>query len=135
MRSGPVSLPPGGLSPDVLSATTTAMLLDFAAVRVNPEKATRQNFKLNIELTDRKEKHLITVGNGVLVHEEGVEDADAGASLRMIRPDLLLTLFAGLPAKDRIAAGAITVTGNADLYLALVDLLEAPAPNFPIVTP
>jgi len=102
---------------------------------VNPEKATRQNFKLNIELTDRKEKHLITVGNGVLVHEEGVEDADAGASLRMIRPDLLLTLFAGLPAKDRIAAGAITVTGNADLYLALVDLLEAPAPNFPIVTP
>jgi len=135
LRSGPVSLPPGGLSPDVLSATTTAMLLDFAAVRVNPEKATRQNFKLNIELTDRKEKHLITVGNGVLVHEEGVEDADAGASLRMIRPDLLLTLFAGLPAKDRIAAGAITVTGNADLYLALVDLLEAPAPNFPIVTP
>jgi len=135
LRSGPVSLPPGGLSPDVLSATTTAMLLDFAAVRVNPEKATRQNFKLNIELTDRKEKHLITVGNGVLVHEEGVEDANAGASLRMARPDLLLTLFAGLPAKDRIAAGAITVTGNADLYLALVDLLEAPAPNFPIVTP
>jgi alkyl sulfatase BDS1-like metallo-beta-lactamase superfamily hydrolase len=135
LRSGPVSLPPGGLSPDVLSATTTAMLLDFAAVRVNPEKATRQNFKLNSELTDRKEKHLITVGNGVLVHEEGVEDANAGASLRMARPDLLLTLFAGLPAKDRIAAGAITVTGNADLYLALVDLLEAPAPNFPIVTP
>jgi alkyl sulfatase BDS1-like metallo-beta-lactamase superfamily hydrolase len=135
LRNGPVSLPPGGLSPDVLSATTTSMLLDFAAVRVNPEKATRQSFKLNIELTDRKEKHLVTVGNGVLVHEEGVEDANAGASLRMIRPDLLLTLFAGLPAKDRIAAGAITVTGNADLYLALVDLLEAPAPNFPIVTP
>jgi alkyl sulfatase BDS1-like metallo-beta-lactamase superfamily hydrolase len=135
LRNGPVSLPPGGLSPDVLSATTTSMLLDFAAVRVNPEKATRQSFKLNIELTDRKEKHLVTVGNGVLVHEEGVEDANAGASLRMIRPDLLLTLFAGLPAKERIAAGAITVTGNADLYLALVDLLEAPAPNFPIVTP
>src|SRR5262249_34519774 len=39
LRAGPMQLPPGGFSPDVLAATTTSMLLDFAAVRVNPEKA------------------------------------------------------------------------------------------------
>ncbi|MDE2463524.1 MAG: MBL fold metallo-hydrolase, partial [Alphaproteobacteria bacterium] len=39
LRDGPVQLPAGGFSSDVLAATTTSMLLDFAAVRVNPEKA------------------------------------------------------------------------------------------------
>ncbi len=39
LRDGVVPGPGAGFSPDVLQATTTAMLLDFAAVRVNPDKA------------------------------------------------------------------------------------------------
>jgi alkyl sulfatase BDS1-like metallo-beta-lactamase superfamily hydrolase len=134
LRQGPVSLPAGGFSPAVLSATTTAMLLDFAAVRVNPQKAIRP-FKINIELTDRKETHLITVGNGVLIHEEGVSDPAAGLTVRMARPDLLMTLFAGMPYQPRIDSGDIAVAGDAALYGALVGLIEPIVPNFPIVTP
>jgi alkyl sulfatase BDS1-like metallo-beta-lactamase superfamily hydrolase len=132
---GPVALPPGGFSPDVLAATTTAMLLDFAAVRVNPEKAAAQAFKLNIELTDRQEKLLITVGNGVLVHEHGVSDGDAGASLAMSRPAFLMALFMGQPLERAISAGEITVEGEPALFQALVDLIEPLTANFPIVTP
>jgi alkyl sulfatase BDS1-like metallo-beta-lactamase superfamily hydrolase len=135
LRQGPVQLPAGGLSPDVLSATTTAMLLDFAAVRVNPQKAAARAFKLNIELTDRKEKLLVTVENGVLIHEHGVSDADAGASIRMTRPDLLMTLFAGMAYAPRVESGDIAISGDASLYGALVDLIEPVTPNFPIVTP
>jgi alkyl sulfatase BDS1-like metallo-beta-lactamase superfamily hydrolase len=135
LRMGPVQLPPGGFSPDVLAATTTAMLLDFAAVRVNPEKAAARAFKLNIELTDRKEKLLITVGNGVLVHEYGVSDPKAGATLKMTRPDLLMSLFMGAPLAGRIESGEVAVEGDAALYQALVDLIEPLKPNFPIVTP
>ncbi|MBS0273344.1 MAG: MBL fold metallo-hydrolase [Proteobacteria bacterium] len=134
LRQGPVPLPAGGFSPDVLSATTTSMLLDFAAVRVNPEKAEKP-FRINIELTDRKEKHLITAGNGVLIHEEGVSDPDAGATVRMKRPDLLMTLFAGMPYRARIDSGDIAVEGDVSLYGALVGLIEPVTPNFPIVTP
>jgi alkyl sulfatase BDS1-like metallo-beta-lactamase superfamily hydrolase len=134
LRHGPTQLPGGGFSPDVLSATTTSMLLDFAAVRVNPQKAAKP-FKLNIELTDRNETHLITVGNGVLIHEEGVRDAKAGATVRMTRPDLLMTLFAGVPYQGRIESGDIRVEGDAALYGALVGLIEPIVPNFPIVTP
>lgn len=134
LRHGPTQLPGGGFSPDVLSATTTSMLLDFAAVRVNPQKAAKP-FKLNIELTDRNETHLITVGNGVLIHEEGVRDAKAGATVRMTRPDLLMTLFAGVPYQGRIESGGIRVEGDAALYGALVGLIEPIVPNFPIVTP
>jgi len=135
LRQGPVQLPAGGFSPDVLSATTTAMLLDFAAVRVNPEKASARGFKLNIELTDRSEKILITVENGVLVHEHGVSDAKAGSTVRMKRPDLLTTLLAGAPFAPRVESGDIAIEGDQTLYGALVDLIEPLTPNFPIVTP
>jgi len=127
-------LPAGGFSPDVLSATTTSMLLDFAAVRVNPQKAAKP-FKIVIELTDRKETHLVTVGNGVLVHEEGIVDPQAETTVRMKRPDLLMTLFAGMPYQARMESGDIAVEGDASLYGALVGLIEPIVPNFPIVTP
>jgi alkyl sulfatase BDS1-like metallo-beta-lactamase superfamily hydrolase len=135
LRYGALQLPPAGFSPDVLAATTTPMLLDFAAVRVNPDKAAARAFKINIALTDRDETHLVAVENGVLVHEAGVRDEGAGASVRMTRPDLLMTLFAGVPYEARVEAGAMAIDGDASLYAALVDLIEPLTPNFPIVTP
>jgi alkyl sulfatase BDS1-like metallo-beta-lactamase superfamily hydrolase len=135
LRDGPFQLLPAGFSPDVLAATTTPMLLDFAAVRVNPDRAAAAAFKINLELTDRDETVLITVENGVMVHEFGVRDDGAGATVRMKRPDLLLTLFAGLPFQGRVESGDIVIEGDAALYAALVGLIEAFTPNFPIVTP
>jgi alkyl sulfatase BDS1-like metallo-beta-lactamase superfamily hydrolase len=135
LLTGAIKLPPGGFSPDVLAATTTPMLLDFAAVRINPEKAAARAFKLNIALTDRQETHLITVESGVMIHEAGVTDATAGATIRMQRPDLLFTLFAGIPLALRLESGDIQIDGDATLYPALIDMIEPLAPNFPIVTP
>jgi alkyl sulfatase BDS1-like metallo-beta-lactamase superfamily hydrolase len=135
LRGGPIQLPPGGFSPDVLAATTTPMLLDFAAVRVNPDKAAARAFKINLELTDRGERHLISVGNGVLIHEEGIHDEAAGAHVRMARPVLLMSLFAGAPVAGLLQSSAIAVDGDAGLYGALVELIEPLTPNFPVVTP
>ena len=135
LRDGVVKLPPASMSTDVLSATTTLMLLDFVAVRINPVKASERAFKINIELTDRREKHLITIENGVMIHESGIVDPTAGASLRMKRPDLLMTLLAGIPVAARIESGDVRIEGDASLYEALVGLIEPLTPNFPIVTP
>jgi alkyl sulfatase BDS1-like metallo-beta-lactamase superfamily hydrolase len=71
----------------------------------------------------------------VLIHEAGVSDADAGATARMKRPELLTTLLGGVPAVDRIASGDIAVDGDASLYEALTGLIEPVTANFPIVTP
>jgi len=128
-------LPPTAMNVGILAATTTPMLLDFAAVRVNPDKAAAKSFRLNIALTDRNETILIVVGNGVMVHEHGVSDPAAGATLRMMRPHLLMTLFAGAPFKPLMESGDIKVEGDASLYAALVDLIEPLNTNFPIVTP
>lgn len=135
LRTGVVKMPAASMSLDVLAATTTTMLLDFAAVRINPEKAAARAFRINLELTDRREAHLITVEAGVLVHEAGITDATAGATIRMKRPDLLLTLLAGSPPKPMIDAGQITFTGDPTLYEALADMIEPVVANFPIVTP
>ena len=132
LRADTLKLPPASLSTDVLQATTTPMLLDFAAVRVNPDKASARSFKINVELTDRGEKHLITVENGVLIHEEGIVDASAGATVRLTRPDLLMTLFAGVPVMTR---PDIKIEGDSGLYEALIDLIEPIDSNFNIVTP
>jgi alkyl sulfatase BDS1-like metallo-beta-lactamase superfamily hydrolase len=135
LRDGVVKLPPASMSTDVLSATTTPMLLDFVAVRINPVKASERAFKINIELTDRREKHLITVENGVMIHEVGIVDPAADASIRMKRPDLLMTLLAGIPVATRVESGDIKIEGDASVYDALADLIEPLTPNFPIVTP
>ena len=135
LRSGPVELPPGGFNPDVLAATTTSMVLDFAAVRVNPEKAAAKSFRIAIGLTDRGETHLLTIGNGVLVHEQGVSDPKAELSLKMKRPDLLMSLFAGMPLAPRIESGDVKAVGDVSLYAALVEMIEPLSLNFPIVTP
>ncbi len=134
LQHGVAHLPPGGMSVDVLSATTTSMLLDFAAVRVDPKKA-EAAFKINIELTDRGEKHLVSVMNGVLIHESGVSDSTAGATARMKRPDLLMTLLAGVPAAPRIESGDIAIQGDKSLYERLTGLIEPITANFAVVTP
>jgi alkyl sulfatase BDS1-like metallo-beta-lactamase superfamily hydrolase len=70
-----------------------------------------------------------------MIHESGIVDPTAGASLRMKRPDLLMTLLAGIPVAARIESGDVRIEGDASLYEALVGLIEPLTPNFPIVTP
>jgi len=135
LRDGVVQLPPMGMNIDVLQATTTSMLLDFLAVRINPEKAAKRAFKINIELTDRREKHLVSVENGVLIHETGVMDSAAGLSLRLKRPELLALLMAGVPIAARIQSGDVAADGDPALFDALAGLIEPFTPNFAIVTP
>jgi alkyl sulfatase BDS1-like metallo-beta-lactamase superfamily hydrolase len=134
LRTGAVRLPPPPLSPDVLSSTPTSMLLDFAAVRINPERALAHPLKVNVVLTDTDERHLLSIENGVLIHEEGVTEAGA-PTVRMKRMDLLMTLFAGVPVSVRSASGAIQTEGDDTAYPALAAMIDPIDTNFPVVTP
>ena len=71
----------------------------------------------------------------MLIHEEGVTDPAAGATLRLKRPDLVMTLIARMPLAPRVEFGDIVIEGDVSLYAALIDLLEPPTANFNIVTP
>jgi alkyl sulfatase BDS1-like metallo-beta-lactamase superfamily hydrolase len=135
LTDGPARLPPAGFSPDVLAATTTSMLLDFASVRVDPVKAAARAFRLNLELTDRHERHLITVGDGVLVHEAGIGEAAAEATAHISRPALVASLFGPGDAAQRAEASGARIRGDTSVFLAFLDLIQPLVANFPIVTP
>ncbi len=135
LRHGIVALPAISFSPSLIQATPTPMLLDFAAVRLNPGRAEGKKIVLNVVLSDVNEQHLITIENGVLVHEQGVRDGDANATVTLARADLLQTLLAGIPVLVKTASGAIRVEGDANAYGDLVSLIDPVDPNFPIVTP
>jgi alkyl sulfatase BDS1-like metallo-beta-lactamase superfamily hydrolase len=135
LRHGVVDWPTQRLSLALIRATPTTMMLDFAAVRLNPERAKDVKLKLNIVLSDLNETHLITIENSVLIHEESVRDDKADATVTMKRSDMLETLLAGVPVGIKTTTGAIKVDGKSGAYGELVGLIDPVNPNFPIVTP
>ena len=135
LRHGVVDWPTQRLSLALVRATPTDMMLDFAAVRLNPEKAKDVKLKLNIVLTDLNETHLITIENSVFIHEAGVKDDKADATVTMKRSDMLETLLAGVPVGVKTTTGAIKVQGKSGAYGELVGLIDPVNPNFPVVTP
>ncbi|MDZ7628541.1 MAG: alkyl sulfatase dimerization domain-containing protein [Parvularculaceae bacterium] len=126
LTEGVAPSPPVGQSLDFIAATPTAALLDLLAVRLDPEKA--RDMKLNLSFPDRKEVFLVTVRNGVLVHQAGATSADAAVSLTLPRAGFLGAMFAGFPASPKI-------DGDAGAWSAFRAFFETPDPNFAIVTP
>ena len=53
----------------------TSMLLDLMAVRLVPERVPATPFTVALNLPDVQERHFISIRNGVMVHEQGVNSA------------------------------------------------------------
>lgn len=115
---------------DLIRNTPTSMILDLLAVRLDPAKAGAQAMKIALVFPDRNERHLISVRNGVLVHESGVSDA-ADATVTMPRAAFLGMMMAGLPPPP----DAVRVDGDRALMPRFMALFDAPDPAFAIVTP
>ena len=135
LRSKIFERPPGLGSLDMVRNMPTSLLLDFLAVRLNGDRAAGKNLVVDLVLTDKNERHRITVENSVLLHETDVSQPAAQATLTTTRPNFLQMAFglAQLPAK--VNAGEATVDGDAKAFGELFGLFDAFNPNFPIVTP
>ncbi|MEQ1779970.1 MAG: alkyl sulfatase dimerization domain-containing protein [Hyphomonadaceae bacterium] len=109
-------------------------LIDLLSVRLNPEKSAGQSVKLAFVLSDSKEQTLITIANGVLVHEEIAAPGPVDATLTLSRADFLGGIFGGQPLPPKIASGAAKLTGNPQAMLKLGQWMDPPNPVFPIVS-
>ncbi len=118
-------------SADMIRATPTSMMLDLAAVRLNPEKARGVVLKINLVLSDTGETHFLSVENSVFIHETGVSDPSAQATITMPREAMMASLFVGAP----LATLDIQTTGDGEAWATLVSLIDGVDPNFNIVTP
>ncbi|MFN7175829.1 MAG: alkyl/aryl-sulfatase [Thermaurantiacus sp.] len=118
----------GTASPDFLAAMPTPLLLDALAVRLVPERAPARPFSLALVFPEIGERHHLTIRNGVMVHEAGVDDS-ADVTLSLPRPAFLRAL-GGAPPDP----GQVRIDGNAALVPLFLGLFETPPPDFPIVT-
>ncbi|WP_017537805.1 alkyl/aryl-sulfatase [Nocardiopsis halophila] len=120
---------PFGISGGMAAGLSTVQLFDSVAIRVNGPKAWDEALSISWTVTDTGERHRMTLTNGVLTHRpepEGAPPADLAVSLT--KPQLFVLLSGG------DAEGAV-FEGDRSVLQRLVGVLDAPDPDFPIVTP
>ncbi|MDQ8036481.1 MAG: alkyl sulfatase dimerization domain-containing protein, partial [Pedobacter sp.] len=74
-------------SPDTIKAMTPDMVLDYMAMRVNPEKVAGKKIAINWKL-DAKTKYLVTVNDSVLLYQEGKSDPKADVTITLSKESL-----------------------------------------------
>lgn len=112
---------------------SVANLLDSMSVRLVPDRATLP-MTIAFEIPDANERHLVTIGNGVMLHEKGVADA-AQATLVVPRRALIGLIGGAVKAPDLIAAGQLDIKGDLAVLQRFMGLFQPPKPDFPLVAP
>ncbi|HEY5857149.1 MAG TPA: alkyl sulfatase dimerization domain-containing protein [Aldersonia sp.] len=137
LRHGSVGTPTTAASADMLSALTVSQLFDAVALRVDGPSCWDARITLDWNVTDDGIVHRTELRNGVLVHYDltGDDHPPADATFTLAHPMLIGVLLGGADVQAGIASGAIQVDGDASRLAELAGYLDAPDPDFAIVTP
>lgn len=136
LRHGSVGTPTVTAAPDILGALTVEQLFDAIALRVDGPRAWSAVLVLDWHVTDEQLVHRTALRNGLLVHHDVDDDAPgAGAVFHLTRPDLIGVLLGGTDLNGMISDGRVRVEGDVGLLGELAGYLDAPDPDFAIVTP
>ncbi|MFD1815863.1 alkyl/aryl-sulfatase [Rhodococcus gannanensis] len=136
LRHGSIGTPTTTAAPDIANALSVEQLFDAVALRVDGPKAWSADITIDWTFTDDGIVHRTHLRNGLLVHfdVEG-ELPPPDATFTLSNRDLHVALVGGGDLPAMIADGTIAVTGNATALAELVGYLDAPDPDFAIVTP
>jgi alkyl sulfatase BDS1-like metallo-beta-lactamase superfamily hydrolase len=112
------------------------MVLDALSVRLIPEKALGAPFTVAMVISDQQERHLVTIANGVMLHEK-TADGTADATLTVPRLGFLALIGGRVTAADMMKAGVLKIDGDPAVLQRFTGLFEpaVEAPMFPLVTP
>ena len=109
---------------DLIAALSPAQLFDAIALRVDGPRAWSETLSIGVSLEDAS--YRLDLRNGVLVHREGsVEGVDL----------LIRTTRAALPGLLAGQTAGMSMEGDTGVLARLVAVLDAPDPDFAIVTP
>ncbi|MFC3711623.1 alkyl/aryl-sulfatase [Sphingoaurantiacus capsulatus] len=117
---------------DVARAMPMSSLLDLLAVRLDPEKA--GNKKLKIAFVAGGERHLVSIANGVLIHEAGAPEK-VEATITAPTAAILAMLGGQTTARELMGQGVMKIDGNPLALLGFGELFDRPPTDFPLVTP
>ncbi|QCQ91199.1 alkyl/aryl-sulfatase [Rhodococcus sp. SGAir0479] len=136
LRNGPVGTPTVTASADIAGALSVEQVFDAVALRVDGPRAWAADITLDWNITDQGLSHRTHLRNGLLVHYD--LDGTAGGSdavLTLSRADLVAVVVGGADLARLIAEGRVTADGDIARLAELVGYLDAPDPDFAIVTP
>jgi alkyl sulfatase BDS1-like metallo-beta-lactamase superfamily hydrolase len=133
---------PGGrsfsnASPDLIAGMTTAMLLDYLAIRLNGPRAAAVALRIGLEVTApdaATERLLLIVQNGVLRFTPS-GDATPASTLRITHADLADLAYGVTTLDELLTKGKVEIDGDRsdlDGFLGLLDTFTA---GFDVVTP
>ncbi len=134
LRHGGFGTPVTPVSADVLAQLTPEQLFDALAVRVDGPRCWDEHIAVDVELVDTATRYRLTLRNGVLTRTTAAQDTAPDATVRLPATALPALASGGGDPADLVAAG-IAVDGDAAVLGRLLEALDAPDPDFAIVTP
>lgn len=113
----------------MIGALTVEQLFDsMVAVRLDGPRAWSEKLTIDWSLTDLGQTYRTMVSNGAFIHFENLPSDDADLTLTLTKRDLPGVLGGG-------ALDGVGQSGDSSVLRRLLGLLDAPDPDFAIVTP
>jgi alkyl sulfatase BDS1-like metallo-beta-lactamase superfamily hydrolase len=136
LRNGNVGTPLATSSADISAALSVEQVFDAIALRVDGPRAWDATIVIDWRITDSGTVHRTALSNGLLVHFDVEGDLPpAQATFALTEADLRAALLGGQDLAKMIGEGRVTVEGDPAKLTELVGYLDAPDPDFAIVTP
>jgi len=143
--TGAQELRHGTPSPDATRVSGAGQLLrytplerffDSMAARLNGPKADGVALAVNFVFTDARETHRLWIENAVLHHRRVAKpDPKADVTVEMTKSLLVRMALGQAGVRDLVFSKELDVDGSRTDLLKFFSLLDAPDPNFAIVTP
>ena len=129
MRHGKRDIPPRPmLAPDLVAGLPTDLLLEYLAVRLNPDRAGVAAISIDIDVTDRGEAWHLGLRNAVLA----CRPTHRGAPTRIACTRAALeALCLGVPG----AEAGLTVSGDSSALAALLAMFDRFSMQFDVIAP
>ncbi|WP_238123305.1 MULTISPECIES: alkyl/aryl-sulfatase [unclassified Xanthobacter] len=136
LREGVAKLgAPSTASPDTIRSMTLDLLFDYAAMRLNGDKAAGKVMKINWNFTDTNQQYVLELENSALNHIAGYQVPDADATIALSRAKLDDILLGQTTFEKEVSAGSVVVQGDANKLGELLAMLDKFEFWFNIVTP
>ena len=117
LRSGiPEGRPPSTSGPDMISAMSTELFLDFIGIRMDSKKAEAlPSYRINLVTPDNGEKFAIDLSNATFTNVEGFQHDDPDLEVTIDRSDLEVIMAGKKSFAASIEDGTANAEGNVDI--------------------
>jgi alkyl sulfatase BDS1-like metallo-beta-lactamase superfamily hydrolase len=133
--SQPVSAARAPVSADVVRAMSLGLFFDYLAVRLNAERAAGKRLVVNWTLSDTGERAMLNLENCALTYLADRHATTADATVTLRRAVLNRVVLREQSFADAMAAGGVTVQGDAANVADLFTLFDDFTLMFEVVEP